>query len=223
MLKIIIVDNNILFREGLTNLLEREPGICVVGDAGTITEAVDKTGRLEPDLILVDVDLTDMENFSGLRRLRICRPQAQIVVLTTRESEDVLILALRNGARGYLPKNSSLNKFMASIRAIERGEAVIPRALVGKLVDEFSRISAPLDQTGLGMLTPRELDVLCELGRGHSNRQIAVELNIAENTVKVHVHNILEKLNLRNRRQASRFARSQGITERPWEQFFDPA
>jgi two-component system nitrate/nitrite response regulator NarL len=100
---------------------------------------------------------------------------------------------------------------MAAIRALERGEAVIPRAMVGRLLDEFTRLSAPVEQEGLGSLTPREVDVLYELGTGRSNRQIAERLDIAENTVKVHVHNILEKLNLRNRRQAARYARFRGV------------
>ena len=100
---------------------------------------------------------------------------------------------------------------MMAIRAIERGEAVIPRAMVSHLLDEFTRLSSPVEQDGLSLLTQREIDVLCDLGRGRSNRQIAEHLQIAENTVKVHVHNILDKLNLRNRRQAARFARVQGI------------
>lgn len=211
MLKILIVDNNVLFREGLTNLLQRESGISVIGEAATICEAADAVKIVDPDLALVDSDLPDMEEYNGIRLLRMLRPQMQIVILSSRDSEELLLYAIRNGARGYLPKNHSLSKFMASIHAIERGEAVIPRAMVGRLLDEFSRLASPEEQDGLGLLTPREIEVLTELGRGRSNRQIAQNLEIAENTVKVHVHNILEKLNLRNRRQAARFARCQGV------------
>lgn len=211
MYKIFIVDGNILFREGLTNLLAHEPGIRVVGEAGSIGEAIEKINRVEPDLALVDADLPDMETYNGIRALRQLKPRMQVVLLSAQESEDLLIYAIRNGARGYLYKNHSLTKFMASIRALEKGEAVIPRAMVARVLDEFSRLASPGEQAVMGLLTPRELDVLGELGKGSSNRQIAGNLDIAENTVKVHVHNILEKLNLPNRRQAARFARAQGI------------
>ncbi len=213
MLKILIIDNNILFREGLTNLLQREAGIQVVGEAGSISEALEEIKGIEPDIALVEAELPDMEDFNGIRLLRGRHPQMQVVLVSTHPSEDLLIYAVRNGARGYLYKNCSLTKFMAAIRALERGEAVIPRAMVGRLLDEFIRLTSTGEQDGLGMLTPREVDVLCELGRGRSNRQIAERLAIAENTVKVHVHNILEKLNLRNRRQAARFARYQGVVK----------
>ncbi len=211
MIKILIIDNNILFREGLINLLQREPGIQVVGEAGSIYEAMEQSRGLEPDLALVEAEVPDMDDFHGIRLLRAQHPRMQVVLLNAHISEDYLIYAVRNGARGYVQKNCSLAKFMAAIRALERGEAVIPRAMVGRLLDEFSRLSIPGEQDNLNILTPREIDVLCDLGHGCSNRQIAEHLDIAENTVKVHVHNILEKLNLRNRRQAARFARFQGI------------
>jgi two-component system, NarL family, nitrate/nitrite response regulator NarL len=210
MFKIIIIDGNVLFREGLANLLQHEAGIQVVGEAGSILEAIERMKGVEPDLALMDAELPDMEDINGIRLLRAHSPQIQVVLLSTHPSEDWMIYAVRNGARGYMLKNHSLVKFMAAIRAIERGEAVIPRAMVGRLLDEITRLASPGEQEVLEDLTPREIDVLCELGRGHSNRQIARQLDIAENTVKVHVHNILEKLNLRNRRQAARFARLQG-------------
>ncbi len=210
MLKIMIVDHNVLFREGLINLLRAEPGISVVGEAGLLCEAAEKIDHLQPDLILVDADLPDIDEYQGIRMLRMQRPQMQVVILSAHDSPDLLMYAVRNGARGYLPKNNSLIKFMAAIRALERGEAVIPRAMVGLLMEAFARLAMPKEQDFLGLLTSREQEVLAELGRGRSNRQIAEKLDIAENTVKVHVHNILEKLSLRNRRQAAQLARGQG-------------
>jgi two-component system nitrate/nitrite response regulator NarL len=211
MLRIIIIDNNILFREGLTNLLQRETGIQVICEAGSIYEAMEKSRGLEPDLALLEAEVPDMDDFNGIRLLRAQHPRMQVVLINAHMSEEHLVYAIRNGARGYVQKNCSMAKFMSAIRAMERGEAVIPRAMVGRLLDEFTRLSSPGEQDSISMLTPREIDVLCDLGRGRSNRQIAEHLDIAENTVKVHVHNILEKLNLRNRRQAARFARFQGI------------
>ncbi len=215
MLKIMIVDNNVLFREGLTNLLEKEVGIKIVSSLGSVIEAINTIAQVEPDIVLIDADLPDLDEHNGIQTLRFQRPQVQIAVMSIHHSEETLLYAVRSGARGFLIKNSSLTRFMAAIRALERGEAVIPRSMVGRLLDELSRASNVVpEQDGFSTLTQREMDVLCELGYGSSNRQIAARLDIAENTVKVHVHNILEKLNLRNRRQAARFARFQGLVSR---------
>lgn len=211
MLKIVIVDPNVLFREGLANLLQREPDIQVVGQASSICEAVAIIHGLEPDLALLDADLAGSDHFNCLRLLRIQCPTMQAVLIGDEISESQLLEAARHGARGVLAKDRSANQFMASIHAIERGEAVIPRALVGGLLDEISHWPCSLDENSLEMLTPREVEVLSELGQGYSNGQIAERLFISENTVKVHVHNILNKLNLHSRRQAAHYARSQGI------------
>lgn len=206
-----IIDNNVLFREGLANLLIKDPELCVVGEAGSICEAIDLVREVNPDLILMDSELPDIEEYNGVRALHARLPAAQIVMLSTRDSDELFLSAIRNGAGGFLPKNNSLNKLLASIHALQRGEAVIPRSMVRYLLEEIRRLSAASGQEAVGALTPREIEVLRELGDGRSNRQIAENLDIAENTVKVHVHNILEKLNLRNRRQAARFAHHGGI------------
>ena len=213
MYKILIIDSNALFREGLSNLLQREPGIQVVGEAESIGKATQIFVDTEPDLALLDDEVLDLDHFNGIRLLRERRPQMQVLLLCMHASEDRLLCAVRNGARGYALKNHSMSTLMASIRAMERGEAVIPRAMVGRLLDEVTRLSNAFDPDMVGLLTPREIEVLRELSRGRSNREIALSLNIAENTVKVHVHNILEKLNLPNRRQAARFARSQELPQ----------
>lgn len=218
MLKILIVDNNVLFREGLSNLLQSESGIEVVGEASSIQETMQKVQEANPDLALMEMRLPDMEELNGVSLLHAKYPRMQIVMLSNHDAEEALLTALRYGARGYLPKNSSLSKLMAGIRAIERGEAVVPRALVGRVLDEFTRLATLSKEDELTILTPREAEVLREIGQGYSNQQISEHLNIAENTVKVHVHNLLDKLGLRNRRQAARFARSQAafIREQPY-------
>jgi two-component system, NarL family, nitrate/nitrite response regulator NarL len=209
MIKILIIDSNILFREGLSNLLQQEQGIFVIQGTGSISEAVEIIKICQPDLALLDADLLDYEDPNGIRLLRDEREDLQVVVFSSNQSKEQFLDFVRNGARGYLSKNGSLSTLITSIRAVERGEVVIPRALVGVLLDEFYRLTPILKQDGVDLLTPRERSVLNELGNGYSNREIADKLNIAENTVKVHVHNILEKLNLHNRRQAARFARTQ--------------
>jgi DNA-binding NarL/FixJ family response regulator len=195
----------------------------VVGEAGSVCEAVEMIQSLEPHLALVDADLPDMDEAHDIRRLCLLRPQTQVVLTSTHESEDLLLAAVRGGVRGFLLKNHSLSKFMAAIRALERGEAVVPRAMVGRLLKELSQLHTTEDPETLNILTPREMDVLVELGRGSSNRQIASRLNIAENTVKVHVHNILEKLDLRNRRQAARLARARGLDRLTYAQTLQTA
>lgn len=213
MFKILIIDSNALFREGLSNLLQREPGIQVVGEFESVGKALQNLAVTEPDLALLDDEVPDLDHFQGIRLLRERRPQMNVLLLSMHTSEDKLLSAIRSGARGYALKNHSLSALMASIRAMERGEAAIPRTMVGRLVDEVARLSNAFDPDMVGLLTPREIEVLRELSRGSSNREIAINLDIAENTVKVHVHNILEKLNLPNRRQAARFARSQELSQ----------
>jgi two-component system nitrate/nitrite response regulator NarL len=208
--KIIIVDRNILFREGLSILLQREPEIRVIGEANSIAEALEILQGETAHLLLLDGELLGPDDQMNVRDLHRIYPELHIVVMSTFETEELLIPAVRSGARGMLYKNHSMTRFMNAIHALQRGEAVIPRAMVGRLLDELERLSSPAGE-GLNALTPREVEVLRELGRGLSNREIAQFLDIAENTVKVHVHNILDKLNLRNRRQAARFARVHGI------------
>ena len=213
MFRILIIDSNALFREGLSNLLQREPGIQVVGEYESVGKALQNLAVTEPDLALLDDEVPDLDHFQGIRLLRERRPQMNVLLLSMHTSEDKLLSAIRSGARGYALKNHSLSALMASIRAMERGEAAIPRTMVGRLVDEVARLSNAFDPDMVGLLTPREIEVLRELSRGSSNSEIAINLDIAENTVKVHVHNILEKLNLPNRRQAARFARSQELSQ----------
>jgi DNA-binding NarL/FixJ family response regulator len=212
MVKIFIIDDQILFREGLTSMLNSDGELRVIGEASTVRQAMEKLKLLEPDLALINSDLADLDDFHSLRMLRSRRPHMQIILLCREISNNKFLDAMRNGARGYLPVNHSSANLLASIRAIARGEAVIPRALVGLLIDELTRLSPVAEQEEICLLTPREIEVLRELGKGGSNLQIARSLDIAENTVKVHVHNILEKLNLPNRRQAARYARTQGIS-----------
>jgi DNA-binding NarL/FixJ family response regulator len=211
MLHIFIIDEAILFREGLANLLNVEGEMRVIGEASSIAQALEKLGRVEADLALVNADMPGLEDFHVLRMLRARRPRLQILLLSRDESQRRFLEAVRNGARGYLQLDHSANELVQAVRAVARGEAVVPRSMTGLLLDEIVRLSPVVEQEEFCLLTPREIEVLRELGKGESNQQIARNLDIAENTVKVHVHNILEKLNLPNRRQAARFARRQGI------------
>jgi two-component system nitrate/nitrite response regulator NarL len=212
-MKILIVDDHVLFREGLVSLLGNQPDLNVVGEAGLVAEAITKTCDLEPDLVLIDLHLPDGDGLEAIKIILSKRPETKVVVLTIYESEDLFISAIRNGAVGYLSKKIPLAKLLLSLRAINRGEAALSRTMASRLVVEFQRLgkTSQSDEPDLDILTPREMEVLELLGSSASNHEIADRLVIAENTVKVHVHNILEKLNFQNRYQAGRFARRLGI------------
>lgn len=213
-MKILIVDDHVLFREGLVSLLNSQPDFTIVGEADTAREAIAKTIDLEPELVLLEIHLQNGEGVEAIKTIFTTMPETKIVVLTNHYSEELLCAAIRNGAVGYLLKKLPLSKLVLSLRALEKGEVALSRMMVSRLVHEFQRIGKTklYYDIDLDILTPRELEVLRFLSGNASNQEIADCLTIAENTVKVHVHNILEKLSFQNRYQAGRFARRHGIT-----------
>lgn len=216
-MRILIADDHVLFREGLASLLNNQPGHTVVGEADSAHEALEKTIELEPDLVLLEILLQDGYGIEVIKKILKHRPETKIIVLTNNDSNDLFFLAIRNGAMGYLLKRIPLSKLLRSINAIEKGEAALSREMTSQLVSEFQRIGTTSDSNlgnaKLDTLTPRELEVLHLLSVNASNQDIANYLTIAENTVKVHVRNILEKLNFQNRHQAGRFARRYGLEQ----------
>lgn len=213
-MKILIVDDHVLFREGLASLLKNQPGYTVVGEADSAREAIEKTIELEPDLVLLEILLQDGYGLETIKEILKYKPETRIVVLTNNDSNDLFFLAIRNGAVGYLLKRIPLSKLLLSISAIEKGEAALSRKMTSQLVSEFQRIGKVNNNDAnskIEALTPRELEVLQLLSINASNQDIANYLTIAENTVKVHMRNILEKLNFKNRHQAGRFAKRHGI------------
>lgn len=212
-MRILIVDNHILFREGLASLLVSQPDFDVVGEAGSVTEAIEKALDLKPDLVLFDIALPDGSGLDMLNTIYLKDPQVKFILLTMQESDDLLFAAIRAGATGYLLKTTPITKILAALRAVERGEAAISRAMTSRILDEFKQLdpTQATNPNSLSTLTTREIEVLGHLGMGASNLEIAKNLVITENTVKVHIHNILNKLNLRNRREAGRFARRHGL------------
>lgn len=207
--KILIVDDHAIIREGLISLFKPQPDFEVVGEVGTMREAITKAIELRPDLVLMDISLPDGSGVEATRAILAQRPETKIVMLTVHESDELLFDAIRSGAKGYVLKNTPVTNLIASLRALDKGEAAISRAMAGSLVEEFSRMGKLTSHGGedLENLTQRELDVLELLSTGATNRQIADRLVISENTVKNHVSSILKKLNLRNRREVAKFAR----------------
>lgn len=206
-MRVLLVDDHILFREGLVGLLGSQPGIDVVGEAGSVSEAIEMTRDLRPDLVLMDFSLPDGTGLDATQTILSERPETKIVFLTVHEEDDRLFAAIRGGAKGYLLKNVPIAKLLASLRGIEHGEAAISPTMTSRVLNEFARLEPKQDLPASDELTTRELDVLRELVTGASNREIADHLVIAENTVKNHIRNILSKLNLKNRREAAEFAR----------------
>lgn len=211
-MRILLVDDHVLFRQGLVTLLEAQPDFTVVGQVGSVAEAVAKAGEVESDLILMDFSLPDGTGLDATQKILARQPQAKIVFLTVHEEDDRLFAALRCGAKGYLLKNVPISRLLTFLRGVEYGEAAISRKMATRILDEFARMDPPVQRyappnSSGNDLTTRELEVLEELTTGASNREIADRLIIAENTVKNHMRNILNKLNLKNRREAAQFAR----------------
>ena len=212
-MKVLIVDDHVLFREGLVSLLDSDSSFTVVGQAGSVNESIELARRLKPDLILMDFSLPDGDGSEASSAILAELPETNIVFLTMYDANEKLFAAIRSGAKGYLLKNLPVSKLMNSLRSIEKGEAAISRRMTLRVLEEFSHT----DNDGFGAnglpenFTPRELDVLRELSNGATNSEIAATLFLSVNTVKHHIHNILSKLGLNNRREAIKYARKQGL------------
>lgn len=213
MLRIIIVDDHNLFREGLAAILKQYPDIEVLALVGSVAEAVETVPRLKPEIVLMDFNLPDGTGAEATRRILQAEPNCKIVFMTISDKEEDLMAAIRSGAVGYLTKNMLPSKLVTALRAVQKGESALSRSMTLKLMREFSR-TRESESTGdpvLTGLTPREKDILVEVASGKSNQEIAKQLVISENTVKYHVHSILTKLNLEDRKELAKFAKEHGI------------
>lgn len=210
MINILLVDDHILFREGINSLLQGQLDITVVAQAGTVSEAVQLTNQHGPDIVLMDFTLPDGTGLDATRVILAEQPNTKIIFLTVHEEDERLFEAIRSGAKGYLLKNTPTTKLLSFLRGVQQDEAALMPQMVKRVLDEFARQSQPdLPQTsGLVALSTREREVLRELASGASNHEIAERLSVSINTVKNHVSNILSKLQLKNRRHAADYFRS---------------
>lgn len=213
MIRLVIVDDHALFREGLASIIRLEKDIEVSGLAGSVKEAVELVRTLKPDIVLMDFKLPDGNGADATRIVLQEHPDCKIVFLTMSESDDDLLAAIRSGAKGYLLKNMSPSKLVTTLRSVQRGESALSRFMTLRLMDELSHTKEPerRKDSALASLTPREMDVLRELTAGGTNKEIASRLYLSENTVKYHVHSILDKLSLPNRKAAAAFAGEHGF------------
>ena len=206
--KILIIDDQILFREGLMSLLRSTPDFDMVGCAGSVFEGSELAVLHKPDIILMDFSLPDGTGLDATRAILARLPDCKIVFLTVYETDENLFAALRLGAKGYLLKNVSSTDLLSSLRALDRGEVAVSRKMMSSVLNEFSH--SPLPDSSLEnllmKLSPREMDILREIEAGATNLEIAEHLFLSVNTVKHHIRNILSKLNLKNRREAASLA-----------------
>jgi two-component system nitrate/nitrite response regulator NarL len=211
--KVMVIDDHILFREGLISLFRSTPDFQIVGEAGSVYEGIENARSLRPDIILMDFSLPDGTGLDATKAILKETPDCKIVFLTVHETDDKLFAAIRAGAKGYLPKNVAGQNLLASLRALERDELAFSRKMTSRIIEEFSQtdLKSAVSEEILVKLTTRELEVLGELSTGASNLEIAQRLFLSENTVKHHVQSILDKLGVENRRQAGQLARQAGL------------
>jgi DNA-binding NarL/FixJ family response regulator len=217
--RILLVDDQALLRSGLRMVLEEEPDLVIVGEAGDGAEAVRETRRLDPDVVLMDVRMPGTDGIEATRQIVESSPRSRVLVLTTFDLDEYAFAALRYGASGFLLKDVPPSELANAIRAVAAGDAVVAPTVTRRLIDIYARHlpdpeagSEPTDP-GLALLTDREREILIEVAGGLSNREIATKLYVAEATVKTHLGRILNKLGLRDRVQAVVYAYQHRLVE----------
>lgn len=212
-MRVLLVDDHALFREGLAGIIASQFDMEVAGEANDGLEAIVKAQELKPDLILMDVQMPGMDGLDATRRIKEVLPETTIVMLTVRDDDEKLFEALKNGAQGYLLKEIRSQQMLAMLRGAIQGEAALSPSLAGRVLAEFRRLSGhgTLTSEDGSILTEREQQVLIQITQGATDKEIAEELMISLNTVKTHVRNILSKLQVSTRRQAAKVAKNKGL------------
>ena len=212
--RVLLVDDHTLFRQSLAYLLQQNGDIELVGQANDGIEAVDKARELVPDIILMDIRMPQRGGMEATRLIRQEMPGINILMLTVSDEEADLFEAIKAGAKGYLLKNIDTAKLLEAVRLVASGGVVISSPMAENLLNEFASMAERQAQhvkAPRTNLTDREREILSQLARGRSNREIGTALSISENTVRAHLRNILEKLHLHNRIQAAAYAIKEGL------------
>lgn len=211
-IRLLLVDDQVMFREGLRTLLATQPDFEVVGEAANGEEALRLSATCHPEVVLMDLRMPILDGVAATRRLRALHPEVRVIVLTTFDDDEDIFEGLRAGAVGYLLKDASSTKLFEAVRATARGESFLQPSVAARVVAEFARLAehAPRAEPPVETLSERELAVLRLVAQGASNKEIAAALFIAEGTVKNHLTNILTKLDARDRTQAALKARELG-------------
>ena len=211
MIRVLLADDQALVRAGFRMILKAEPGIEVAGEAGDGAEAVALAAQTDPDVVLMDVRMPEMDGIEATRRIVTSEDAPCVLVLTTFDLDEYVYEALRAGASGFLLKDAPEEQLLAGIRIVAGGGSLFAPSVTRRLIERFAQPHAPERRPVLDELTPRETDVLLLVARGLSNSEIAAALVVSEHTVKTHVAHILQKLDLRDRTQAVVVAYESGL------------
>jgi DNA-binding NarL/FixJ family response regulator len=211
-LAVLIADDHPLFRKGMRSLLETMPGITLVGEAKSGQEAVEMALAHQPDIVLMDLQMPDGSGLTATRELNKLSPTTRILVVTLFEDDDSIFTALRAGAHGYILKDADEEEMVRAIRAVGEGEAIFSPAIATRLMDYFAATRQQVPQAIFPELTEREREILTLIARGESNAAIAEQLVISLKTVRNHVSNIYNKLQVADRAQAAIRARDAGLS-----------
>ena len=211
-IRILIVDDHEMVRDGLAVMLARQDDFSVVGEAQNGLEAVEKTRELQPDVVLMDLRMPELNGVDAMRRIREELPDLKFLVLTTYDTDEYIFDAIEAGAKGYLLKDASREDLFRAVRAVHRGESLIEPGVQSRLLDRLAQLSRQATQTSSNdTLSGRETEVLQLMAHGSANKAIAAVLSISESTVKTHVSNIFQKLEVGQRTEAVTKAMSLGI------------
>lgn len=209
MIRVLIVDDHAMVRQGIATFIELQDDVELVGEAANGREAIARVDESNPDVVLMDLVMPEMDGVAATREIKARHPDVRVLVLTSFVNDAQLAPALQAGASGYLLKDISADELMKAIRAAQRGEAPLAPAVARKLIEG---VAVPREDTRqLDQLTERERQVLALLGHGLSNKEIAAKLSISEKTVKFHVSGVLSKLRVSDRTQAALFASKHGL------------
>ena len=204
-LRLLVVDDHEVVRQGLVSLLDRRAGFEVVAQAGSVAESIDAAARFEPDLVIMDVRLPDGTGIEACREIRAARPETRVVMLTSYPDEEAVLSAIIAGASGYLLKQIRGRDLVTALEAVGRGESLLDPAVTEKVLERVRRMASGSATDELAELTSQERKILLLVAEGKTNKEIAVEVFLSDKTVKNYVSSILSKLNLQRRAQAAAF------------------
>jgi two-component system response regulator DevR len=204
-LRLLIVDDHEVVRQGLVALLDRREGFQVVAEAGNVAEAVEQARRFEPDIVIMDVRLPDGSGIEACREIRADLPATRVVMLTSYPDEEAVLSAIVAGAAGYLLKQIRARDLVVALEAVGRGESLLDPAVTEKVLERIRKIATSGASDELAMLTSQEQKILLLVAEGMTNKGIAAEVFLSDKTVKNYVSSILSKLNLERRAQAAAF------------------
>lgn len=212
-IRVLLVDDHALFREGLGMIISSQPDMEVIGEASDGLEAMVKAVELRPDLVLMDIQMPGMSGIEAAQKIKQKVPETTIVMLTVRDDEEKLFEAIKHGAQGYLLKSMHSSELVAMARRALAGEVAIPPRLAGQMLEEFRRLSrlAPREQADVEELSSREMEVLKLVASGKTDKEIALDLSLSIHTIKTHLRNILAKLHVSDRKEAARTAKDIGL------------